>query len=278
MKKINFIKAEGLGNDFVIFFNQADIKITKKLITFLCDRKIGIGCDLVALTKESDNDYSDIKVNFFNRDGSKAEICGNALRCIGKYYFTTTKKENITVETCSGLIDIEKFDSDLVIVDLGKPKLDWKKIPMKFDIDTCNLGIDLQYLKGGVAVNVGNPHVIFFVENIDKKKLERDAKELSRLKLFPDGVNINIVKLVSKNKINALTFERGVGLTQACGSGAGASAFVSYKMNFCEKKIEVCMAGGNLNVEISKDEHILTIGAAKLVFEGNIDIENSLEQ
>ena len=273
MKKINFIKAQGLGNDFVLFFNQENLLISEKLINFLSDRKIGIGCDLVAFVNDSKNDYSDLNARFFNRDGSEAEICGNALRCIGKYYFKKYKSKNLTVETCKGLIDIEEFDKNLIITDLGKPNLEWNNIPIKYAIDTSNLGIDLDYLKKGFALNVGNPHVIFFVEEINKKKLEFDSEKLLGLNLFPEGVNVSVVKLVSRNQIKVLTFERGVGLTEACGSGAGASAFASFKMNYCGNKINVCMSGGNLDIEISKDEHILTIGDGTIVFEGIIYIQ-----
>ncbi len=276
MKKINFIKAQGLGNDFVLFFNQENLLISEKLINFLSDRKIGIGCDLVAFVNDSKNDYSDLNARFFNRDGSEAEICGNALRCIGKYYFKKYKSKNLTVETCKGLIDIEEFDKNLIITDLGKPNLEWNNIPIKYAIDTSNLGIDLDYLKKGFALNVGNPHVIFFVEEINKKKLEFDSEKLLGLNLFPEGVNVSVVKLVSRNHIKVLTFERGVGLTEACGSGAGASAFASFKMNYCGNKINVCMSGGNLDIEISKDEHILTIGEGTIVFEGNIYIQDDL--
>jgi diaminopimelate epimerase len=272
MKNLNFIKAQGLGNDFVIFFNQIDLGVSKKLITFISDRKIGIGCDLVAIVNESRSNYSDLDVVFFNKDGSEAEICGNALRCIGKYYFKKNEKKNITLESRAGLIDVEE-SNEKIIVDLGRPKLDWQEIPIKFDLITSNLGINVGHLKDGFAVNVGNPHVIFFVEKIEKNKLENDSRKLLKLNLFPNGVNINVVKLISRNEINVLTYERGVGLTQACGSGAGASAFASFKMNYCNKDIKVFMPGGNLNVEISKDEHILTIGDAAVVFEGNINLE-----
>ncbi len=274
MKTFNFLKAHGLSNDFVIFFNQDNINISRKLIQFICDRKIGIGCDLVVFINESVNEYSDLISRFFNKDGSEAEICGNALRCIGKYYFNKIRKKNITVETNSGLIDIEAYNESLIAVDLGKPYLQWDKIPISMELDTKNLGIDFKYLKGGVAVNVGNPHVIFFAENLDKKQLEIDSKKILRDTLFHKGVNISVVKVVSNNQIKVLTYERGVGITDACGSGAGASAFVSYKLNYCKRKIRVCMNGGDLNVEITNDEHILTIGDAKEVFEGTIKLDN----
>ncbi len=272
MTNFNFLKAHGLGNDFVIFSNYPRLEISNKLIEFICDRKIGIGCDLVVFLDETDNSYSDLTSKFFNKDGSEAEICGNALRCIGKNYFKKFNKTNLTVETSSGLIDIEEQSDGNIGVDLGKPNLKWDKIPLKFETDTFDLNFDLKYLKGGFAINVGNPHLIFFVEKLNKKELEIDSNKILTKEFFPEGVNISAVKIISKNKINILTFERGVGLTNACGSGAGASAFASFKSKYCDKSIEVNMSGGDLNVEITPDGHILTIGEAELVYEGKINL------
>ena len=275
MTTFNFLKAHGLGNDFVIFKEQPNLIISNEFIKFICHRKKGIGCDLVVFLSESENNYSDIVSRFFNKDGSEAEICGNALRCIGKYYFKKFKKKNLTVETNSGLIDVEEHNTGKIVVDLGKPNLKWNKIPIDIDIDTSNLGLNLKYLKGGFAVNVGNPHIIFFVDILNNKNLEIDSKEILKKNLFPDGVNINAVKVLSNKKLNVLTYERGVGITSACGSGAAASVFASHKSKFCDKNVEVIMSGGNLNVEITEDEHILTIGEAKEVFEGTINLEET---
>lgn len=274
MNQIKFIKAHGLGNDFVMFTQSHDFKITKKLINYISDRKIGIGCDLVVFIEDSKNKFSDLIVKFFNRDGSEAEICGNALRCIGKYFNKTKKKKSLTVETNSGLVDIAILDHNKIAVDLGRPSLTWEKIPLCKEFDTHNMKFEFDYLKGGFAVNIGNPHVIFFVNEIDKERLELDAMKILKKKYFSQGVNVSAVNIFSREKINILTFERGVGITEACGSGAGASAFASRMLNYCDRKIEVCMKGGNLIVEITKDKHILTIGDAKEVFNGTIELED----
>ena len=172
------------------------------------------------------------------------------------------------------MIDVEKNISEKISVDLGKPNISWDKIPIKIDVDTQNLDFDFDYLKGGFAVNVGNPHVIFFVDNLNESELKKDSEKIIKTNFFPSGVNVSIVKVVSRNKVNILTYERGVGITDACGSGAGASVFASNKLNFCDKNVEVSMAGGNLFVEITRDEHILTIGEAKDVFVGQINLKD----
>ena len=274
MTEFKFLKAHGLGNDFVIFTEHSKLNISKKLVKFLSDRKKGVGCDLTVFLNKSENNYSDLVARFFNKDGSEAEVCGNALRCIGNYYFKKFNKKNVTVETNSGLIDVEKNISEKISVDLGKPNISWDKIPIKIDVDTQNLDFDFDYLKGGFAVNVGNPHVIFFGDYLNVSKLKKDSEKIIKTNFFPSGVNVSIVKVLSRSKVNILTYERGVGITDACGSGAGASVFASNKLNFCDKNVEVSMAGGNLFVEITRDEHILTIGEAKDVFLGQINLKD----
>ena len=274
MTEFKFLKAHGLGNDFVIFTEHSKLNISKKLVKFLSDRKKGVGCDLTVFLNKSENNYSDLVARFFNKDGSEAEVCGNALRCIGNYYFKKFNKKNVTVETNSGLIDVEKNISEKISVDLGKPNISWDKIPIKIDVDTQNLDFDFDYLKGGFAVNVGNPHVIFFGDYLNESELKKDSEKIIKTNFFPSGVNVSIVKVLSRNKVNILTYERGVGITDACGSGAGASVFASNKLNFCDKNVEVSMAGGNLFVEITRDEHILTIGEAKDVFVGQINLKD----
>ena len=274
MTEFKFLKAHGLGNDFVIFTEHSKLNISKKLVKFLSDRKKGVGCDLTVFLNKSENNYSDLVARFFNKDGSEAEVCGNALRCIGNYYFKKFNKKNVTVETNSGLIDIEKNISEKISVDLGKPNISWDKIPIKIDVDTQNLDFDFDYLKGGFAVNVGNPHVIFFGDYLNVSELKKDSEKIIKTNFFPSGVNVSIVKVLSRSKVNILTYERGVGITDACGSGAGASVFASNKLNFCDKNVEVSMAGGNLFVEITRDEHILTIGEAKDVFVGQINLKD----
>ena len=274
MTEFKFLKAHGLGNDFVIFTEHSKLNISKKLVKFLSDRKKGVGCDLTVFLHKSENNYSDLVARFFNKDGSEAEVCGNALRCIGNYYFKKFNKKNVTVETNSGLIDVEKNISEKISVDLGKPNISWDKIPIKIDVDTQNLDFDFDYLKGGFAVNVGNPHVIFFGDYLNVSELKKDSEKIIKTNFFPNGVNVSIVKVLSRSKVNILTYERGVGITDACGSGAGASVFASNKLNFCDKNVEVSMAGGNLFVEITRDEHILTIGEAKDVFVGQINLKD----
>ncbi len=268
---IKFYKMHGLGNDFVIIFSK-NSNFSEEKIKFLCDRKVGIGCDLLVILSESTEKISDYSAVFYNSDGTRAETCGNALRCIGKLHYERKAELNCLVETDSGLIDVEYIDDKNICVDLGIPKFNWKEIPLNHNIDNLDLGIKLDYLKGGFALNMGNPHLIFFVEKLDSKKLINDSKVIINGPLFPEGVNISSVKIESKETFSLNTFERGVGLTSACGTGASAGFVAAYKMDLINQKAVAIMKGGKLSVEIKNDNHILITGNAIKVYEGEIVI------
>ena len=274
MKSLNFIKMHGLGNDFVIF-NSTEKKLhDPKFIKKISDRKTGIGCDLVVITKNSDTEYCDIYAKFINSDGTTAEVCGNALRCLGKEFFKLKQKKHLVIETDKRLIDIEDYGNGNICVDMGKPKYDCNSIPLSSENNNNTISFDLEYLKIGYALNVGNPHLVFFVEHLNKNLLEKNSKEIENLEIFPEGVNISIVKIINKQLVKIMTHERGVGVTQACGSAACASVLIAKEKDYVTDKVCVEMTGGKLNIEITSDNNVLMIGTAKKVFEGTMDIKN----
>ena len=274
MKSLNFIKMHGLGNDFVIF-NSTEKKLhDPKFIKKISDRKTGIGCDLVVITKNSDTEYCDTHAKFINSDGTKAEVCGNALRCLGKELFKLKQKKHLVIETEKRLIDIEDYGNGNICVDMGKPKYDSNSIPLSSENNNNTIKFDLEYLNLGYALNLGNPHLVFFVEKLNKNLLEKNSKEIENLELFPEGVNISIVKIINKKLVKIMTHERGVGVTQACGSAACASVIIANEKYHVTDKVCVEMTGGKLNIEITSDNNVLMIGTAKKVFEGTIDIKN----
>ena len=274
MKSLNFIKMHGLGNDFVIF-NSTEKKLhDPKFIKKISDRKTGIGCDLVVITKNSDTEYCDIYAKFINSDGTKAEVCGNALRCLGKEFFKLKQKKHLVIETDKRLIDIEDYGNGNICVDMGKPKYDCNSIPLSSENNNNTISFNLEYLKIGYALNVGNPHLVFFVEQLNKNLLEKNSKEIENLEFFPEGINISIVKIINKQLVKIMTHERGVGVTQACGSAACASVLIAKEKDHVTDKVCVEMTGGKLNIEITSDNNVLMIGTAKKVFEGIMDIKN----
>ena len=273
MKNLNFIKMHGLGNDFVIF-NSTEKKFhDPKFIKKISDRKTGIGCDLVVITRNSDKEYCDVYAKFINSDGTTAEVCGNALRCLGKEFFKLKQKKHLVIETEKRLIDIEDYGNGNICVDMGKPKYDCNSIPLS-STNNNTISFNLEYLKIGYALNVGNPHLVFFVEQLNKNLLEKNSKEIENLEFFPEGINISIVKIINKQLVKIMTHERGVGVTQACGSAACASVLIAKEKDRVIDKVCVEMAGGKLNIEITSNNNVLMIGTAKKVFEGIIEIKD----
>ena len=273
MKLYNFKKMHGLGNDFLIFPWSEELP-QKNIIKALSSRTKGIGCDLIVFLIKLEKNIANYKTHFFNNDGTRAEICGNALRCIGKLHYEEFSSKNCLIETDVGLIDVEFNSDSTVSVDIGSPKYKWKDIPLIREMDNSNLGFDFSYLKNGFALNIGNPHLVFVVDKIDKNKFTEDSLKVRNSKFFPQGVNINIVEVLKKNEISVLTNERGAGITEACGTGACASVIATNKMQLVENKVLVNMPGGFLKVEITSDEHIFMTGDATKVFEGKINFED----
>ena len=273
MKLYNFTKMHGLGNDFLIFPWSEELPEIN-LIKALSSRSKGVGCDLVVFLVKLEKNIANYKTHFFNHDGTRAEICGNALRCIGKLHYERFNSKNCVIETDAGLIDVEFNNDSTVSVDIGLPKFNWKDIPLIREMDGSNLGFDFSYLKNGFALNIGNPHLVFVVDKIDKKKFTMDSLKVRNSKIFPEGVNINVVEILKKNEISILTSERGVGLTEACGTGACASVIATNRMQLVENKVSVNMPGGFLKVEITSNEHIFMTGIATKVFEGKVNFED----
>ena len=172
MKLYNFKKMHGLGNDFLIFPWSEELP-QKNIIKALSSRTKGVGCDLIVFLIKLEKNIANYKTHFFNNDGTRAEICGNALRCIGKLHYEEFSSKNCLIETDVGLIDVEFNNDSTVSVDIGSPKYKWKDIPLIREMDGSNLGFDFSYLKNGFALNIGNPHLVFVVDKIDKKNLQR---------------------------------------------------------------------------------------------------------
>ena len=270
----NFKKMHGLGNDFVIIDTRHEIfSPSRDLITKLSNRRTGIGFDQLVLIHESLDKISDLKITIFNADGSEAESCGNASRCVGKLILDELGKENIIIETKGGLVDIEKSNGK-ICVDMGLAKFNWDEIPLSHPQDSSALRISQGYLKGGFSVNIGNPHVIFFSDTLNDSLLIKDCESVSKSKIFPKGVNISVVKVISEKLLELVVYERGCGFTPACGTAACASLVTSYKLNYCDRNAKVLMPGGELEVEFMSDGHVLMTGPVTTVYNGNFNTKD----
>ena len=272
MQKIDFIKMHGLGNDFVIIDNRiASIKITKNLIHKLSDRKSGAGCDQLITINSSKEKNIDAVIEIFNPTGDRAEACGNGTRCVSKLLFNESNKDEINILSDAGILHATKKNDSNISVNLGKLTTDWEKIPLSKKIDTHNIPIKFNGFDNGVAVNIGNPHVVFFGENINQVDLASIGPTIENHKLFPKKTNVEIIEVINEQKIKMRVWERGVGMTLACGSGACASVYAGQLKNLLKNNVEVQLERGSLFINIKKDEAIMT-GPAEISFFGSIEV------
>ena len=263
--KRRFHKMHGLGNDFVIFdARETPLEMDSARARGLADRKTGIGCDQLILIEPSQ--AADMKMRIFNADGSEVEACGNASRCVA-----LLAGGGARIETSGGIIGAAAHGHGAT-VDMGEPRLGWEDIPLAYPMDTSALPVGWDGLRDPVAVNVGNPHVVFFVDDADGVDLERLGPLIENDPLFPQRVNVNIAS-VHDGAIRLCVWERGVGLTRACGTGACATAVAAIQRHLVQRPVEVRLPGGSLTVDWEPGGRIRMSGPATHVFTGEIDLE-----
>ena len=260
-----FHKMHGLGNDFVIFdAREAPVEIDAARARAIGDRRTGIGFDQMVILSPSDG--ADVRMRIFNADGSNAEACGNVTRCVALLLGGQTR-----IETDGGLITAVAMEG-AASADMGKPRFGWDEIPLAYAMDTLEMPLGWDALEGPSAVNVGNPHVIFFVDDVDAVDLETLGPKIERDPLFPERVNVNVAA-VKTDRIVLRTWERGAGLTRACGTGACATAVAAIRRKLAQGPVDVVQAGGTLHVEWTPGGSIHMTGPAVHVFAGEIDLD-----
>lgn len=277
---MKFTKMQGIGNDYVYVDCTKENKIENpaELSKKVSNRHFGIGSDGLILIENSN--VADFKMAIYNADGSQAEMCGNGIRCVAKFVFDKglINKENITIETLAGIkqlkLSTENGKVKKVRVDMGEPILEAKKIPV---ISDKNPVIDLQLQAAdktftATCVSMGNPHAITFINNVEEFDVEKYGKILEIKKEFPKHSNIEFVELIDKNNIKMRVWERGSGETLACGTGSCASVVACILNNKTERKVNVHLLGGTLEIEWNKqNDHVYMEGPAEIVFEGEIE-------
>ena len=279
---IKFTKMHGLGNDYVYIDATSktgqEIDDPSSLAKFVSDRHFGIGSDGLILI--CDSDVADFKMRMFNYDGSEAEMCGNGIRCVGKFVYDKglTNHDLITIETLAGIkilkLNVVDGKVDTVRVDMGEPILDSELIPVVSDENIVkNLKLNAEG-KDFIfsCVSMGNPHAITIVDNVKDLQIEKYGSVLEVDKHFPKRSNIEFIELVNKSKIKMRVWERGAGETLACGTGACASAVACNLNGYTDKRVTVELLGGNLDIEWSDvDNHVYMTGSATTVFEGTLE-------
>lgn len=283
MKK-KFHKMEGCGNDFIIMNFLELNKIQRK---FICDRKYGIGCDQLILLKYPKNTANyDCEIIIYNSDGSQTSFCGNGLRCVAKLLFSSHEfldKKTLKIKS-SDKITETYMSNDLISVNIGQPKLSWNEIPLSSSSILNNNLIEITQHKNiigdGFCINVGNPHIVFFVKNFNFD-YEQIGKEVENMGIFPEKINVNFAQIINNHEILLQTYERGSGLTLACGSGSCATFFAAAKQNLIpnhEIKIKFLKSARNdfLNISLNQNNEIIMSGPANYVFEGETKIPKNL--
>lgn len=267
----SFIKMHGLGNDFAVIDVTSGGAVTPDQARTIADRRRGVGCDQVLVMEKPKNPKANVFMRIYNPDGSEAQACGNGTRCVASLYMAQNNVKECVIETVAGLLPSRIVDGGLIQVDMGVPRTKWNEIPLSQECDTLNLGImhGRQTMNDPVAVNVGNPHTIFFVDDVAKIELEKLGPEVENHVLFPERTNVEFAQVLSPEKIRVRVWERGTGVTQACGSGACATIVAAARRGLTGRKAEIILDGGSLFMEWrQEDNHILMTGAATRVYEG----------
>ena len=258
-----FHKMHGLGNDFVILdAREQPLAMSEALARRVADRREGIGCDQLILLEPSS--CADLRMRIFNADGSEVQSCGNATRCVVKLTGAAS------IETAGGLLSGSEV-GDEVEVTLVEPRFEWDQIPLAFPMPTDPLPMGWGPLGRPQAVNVGNPHLVFFVKDAEAVDLARLGPEIEHDPAFPERINVNVAS-VDGDAIHLRTFERGAGLTRACGTGACATAVAAIRARLASSPVSVHMAGGSLTITWQPGEPVRMRGAATHVFLGQIDL------
>ncbi|MBS0505193.1 MAG: diaminopimelate epimerase [Proteobacteria bacterium] len=260
-----FHKMHGLGNDFVVIDARVRaVAITPARARAIADRHQGIGCDQLILLEPSAS--ADLRMRIFNADGGEVEQCGNALRCVAQ--LTGAK----TIETAGGTIDADS-QAGRATIDMGEPRFGWEQIPLGYAMDTSSLPVAWDGLEQGSAVNVGNPHVIFFVDDLDAVDLETLGPVIEHDAVFPDRVNVNVAEVAGPAALRLRVWERGAGLTRACGTGACATAVAAIRRGLVRSPVTVSLPGGDLVISWAPDKSIRMTGPAAHVFTGEAELE-----
>lgn len=276
---INFTKMHGLGNDYVYIdcTKIGEIQNASELAKKVSDRHFGIGSDGLILICKSDS--CDFKMKMFNYDGSQAQMCGNGIRCVGKYVYDNglTTKTHLTIETLAGvkLLNLNVVNGKVksVEVDMGEPILEPEKIPVISEenpVKNLNLkALDREFKF--TCVSMGNPHAITFVDDIENFEVEKYGKILEVDKHFPEKANIEFIQIEDRNNIKMRVWERGTGETFACGTGSCAVCVASYINGYTDRNVTVKLLGGNLKIDWKQNNHIYMEGPATTVFKGTIE-------
>ena len=263
MNKLVAYKMDGLGNDFIIFDKRKkSVSLTKEQIIKISDRN-SIGCDQVIFIEKDENSNAFLK--FYNSDGREISACGNGSRCVAYLLMKENNNKKISLGTKVGILQAELNDKNLVCINMGQPNFEWDKIPLVKKMDNKNLeikinGVDGKEIKGGFSLSVGNPHIIFFVEDFNRFNLKEIGPKIEHHNYFPEKCNVTLASIKNKKHVKVKVWERGVGLTKACGTAACATTVSGAVLKLNERCVDIEFSEGILNIDWKKDNNIYMTG------------------
>ncbi|MFT4074952.1 MAG: diaminopimelate epimerase [Asticcacaulis sp.] len=273
-----FLKMNGLGNDFIVV-DARDTAFTPapEQIRAWGDRASGIGFDQLIAIEGSDD--GDAFMRVWNNDGGTVETCGNALRCVGWYLNPKAAEKTLKIDTLGGATKAIVIKADektgTVAVDMGKPRLDWREIPLSEEMDTLRLELkvgpyDAPLYHTPCAVSMGNPHVVFFVDDVMSVDVAATGSLIENHPLFPEGVNVEFAQVIDRQTVRMRVWERGAGITQACGTGACATLVATARRGLTDRSATVIMDGGPLHISWAENDHVIMTGPIEVEFEGTL--------
>ena len=274
MTGLSFIKMQGLGNDFVVLDGRRNaVALDPAWLRAVADRRTGVGCDQIIVIEPADG--ADARIAVRNADGSLAEACGNGTRCVARLLMAETGRDRVVIDTDGGRLDCVAAGDGQITVDMGEARSGWQDIPLAREADTLALDLGEPGLGPAVGVNVGNPHAVFFVDDVEAVDLERLGPRLEHSILFPRRTNVEFAQVIDSGHIRLRVWERGAGITRACGTGACASAVAAARRGLTGRVAEVALDGGTLHIEWRDDGHVLMTGPAAESFRGALPEDSS---
>ena len=269
MTGLPFTKMHGLGNDFVVFdARRTPLALDAARVRAIADRRTGVGCDQLVVVEAPRNGGTDAYLRFWNQDGGEVAACGNGTRCAARMLFDETGAAHVVLETDAGRLAAHESGGGQVRVDMGPARLDWRDIPLAREADTLHVAVGAGPLGDAVAVNMGNPHAVFFVDDAEAVPLAELGPGLETDPLFPERANIGVAQRLASDCLRLRVWERGVGLTNACGTGACAAAVAGARRGLTGRSVTVVLDGGTLGILWREDGHVEMTGPTAASFEG----------
>ncbi|MCC6467964.1 MAG: diaminopimelate epimerase [Alphaproteobacteria bacterium] len=266
-----FVKMHGLGNDFVVLdARRRGFALDARRIRLIADRRAGVGCDQLFVLEPPTAPAADVFMRIYNSDGGEVEACGNGARCVAALMMREKGSAAAVIETVAGVLGSTAAPDGRVTVDMGAARLGWREIPLARDGDTNHVPVAAGPLADASCINIGNPHAVFFVADAEAVDLRSLGPRLEHDPMFPERANIEVAQILGPDRIRMRVWERGVGQTMACGTGACAVLVAASRRGLVQRKAEIVMDGGSLGIEWLADDRVLMTGAVAISFTGTL--------